>query len=452
MKRDIRQLANAITMARILGVGVIFWLTPYKTSYWQLWAIAIYTIICLTDFLDGWVARKLDIVTDIGKILDPLADKILVLVFLPLLEMQVITSFPVFIILSREFAIMALRVVSAQHKAIVEAKLSGKIKTAFTLPVCGILLARVPVQDSFIPSFLLPLKLGADWVQQWPTWFINFLIWSMVLVTIWSFMDYFGSFLKNIYKKNPKKDDPFLKKYLFLLPNTVTVINLICGISAAIFGYFGYIHVAVTLVLLGIILDAIDGKVARKLNVMSKVGAALDSKADYMSFGIAPSIIIYRQLASTFTGYGTLSIVVPILVAALYYGSVHFRLKRFDKGGHSLYFEGLPSPAGAAFIVVAAVSAYFSYPPVFIALSLILSALMISKLPYPHNEAASKKVLLRHLRIPTLILMFSSMIQLMRFPLAKYSIYEMLFLTMSAYILSPLLPASRSAETTKVSS
>ena len=104
-----KNLANIITLMRILGVGIIFWVTPYKTNYGLILAAMIYTLVCLTDFLDGWVARKLKIVSEWGKILDPLADKILVLVFLPLLEMQVITSFPVFIILAREFTVMGLR-------------------------------------------------------------------------------------------------------------------------------------------------------------------------------------------------------------------------------------------------------------------------------------------------------------------------------------------------------
>ncbi|MFT5170405.1 MAG: CDP-diacylglycerol--serine O-phosphatidyltransferase [Candidatus Marinamargulisbacteria bacterium] len=209
-------------------------------------------------------------------------------------------------------------------------------------------------------------------------------------------------------------------------------------------------HVAVTLVLLGIILDAVDGKMARKLNASSKLGATLDSKADFVSFGIAPAIIVYRNLVGTEPLGISISIAIPLAIAAFYYVSVHFRLRRFDKGAHSQYFEGLPSPAGAAFIVVAAVSGYLSQPIIFSGLSILISILMISKLPYPHNEAASKKVLLRHLRIPTLIFMFSAMITLMGLPLKReFYIYEILFATMSGYILSPLLPARKSKPPTK---
>ena len=79
MELKTRNLANGITMTRIVGVGLLFWLTPFHTNYIVIWAVLLYTLICLTDYMDGWVARRFNQVTDMGKILDPLADKILVL-------------------------------------------------------------------------------------------------------------------------------------------------------------------------------------------------------------------------------------------------------------------------------------------------------------------------------------------------------------------------------------
>ncbi|MEC8678755.1 MAG: CDP-alcohol phosphatidyltransferase family protein [Candidatus Margulisiibacteriota bacterium] len=173
------QLANIITGLRILGVGVIFWMTPYLTNFTQILVILFYTVICLTDFLDGWIARRLKIETEIGKILDPLADKILVLLFLPLLEMQVITSFPVFIIFAREFAMMGLRVYSVQTGGdSIPAQFTGKLKTALTFPVCGILFGRVAVEKVDIPLIFEPVQFLIDWVMVWHQvlfcyWFIR---------------------------------------------------------------------------------------------------------------------------------------------------------------------------------------------------------------------------------------------------------------------------------------
>ena len=72
------QLANIVTALRIIGVGFIFWLTPYHSNFMLITVAMVYTVICLTDFLDGWLARRLKIVSEVGKVLDPLADKILV--------------------------------------------------------------------------------------------------------------------------------------------------------------------------------------------------------------------------------------------------------------------------------------------------------------------------------------------------------------------------------------
>ena len=144
-------------------------MTPYTTNVTQILVILFYTIICLTDYLDGWIARRLKIESELGKILDPLADKILVLLFLPLLEMQVITSFPVFIILAREFAMMGLRVYSVQNGGdSIPAQFTGKLKTALTFPVCGILFGIVPVQKVDIPVFYEPVQWLIDWVMVWP--------------------------------------------------------------------------------------------------------------------------------------------------------------------------------------------------------------------------------------------------------------------------------------------
>jgi len=352
-----RHLANIITLTRIFGVVFIFWITPFKTNFWQLSAIYIYILICTTDYLDGWVARKLKIESDLGKVLDPLADKILVLVFLPLLEMQAISSFPVFIILAREFAIMALRIVSAKDGVIIAAKFSGKLKTALTFPLCGILLGRIPVIEVALPKAFFPLEMTRLWVITWPNWVFNTLIWTVVVVTIWSFFDYFNSFLWQQYVKKMNGDEKLAKKRLLsMLPNSFTVLNLIFGTVAAGMAWFGYFHTAVLLVILGIVLDAVDGSLARRLDAISEFGQKLDSKADFMSFGVAPAVVIFRIISQPGGA-------APYLGAVLglgYYLSVHYRLRRFDESGHTPYFDGLPSPAGAAVIVIAAISQYLS--------------------------------------------------------------------------------------------
>ena len=431
----LQNLANMITLTRILGVGVIFWLTPYTTNFVQIIVILIFTFVSATDFLDGWIARKFKIESELGKVLDPLADKILVLVFLPLLEMQVITSFPVFIILAREFAIRALRIVSiSKGHSVMPASFSGKLKTAFTLPVCGILLGRVAVSEEALPMWMLPVEYLRFWVLSWPTWVMTALIYTVVFVTIWSFLDYFGSFIWQQYIKKYNGDEAAAKKAaLSLIPNAFSLANLGCGSIASVLAWYGLYHTAVLLVLIGVFLDGIDGSVARKLNAESKLGARLDSKADFMSFGIAPAIVIYTVLSQT------LSLWISVPIAFLYYAAVHYRLRRFDNSGHSDYFDGLPSPVGAALVVVAAISESLSQDVWFIGIILSVAALMASYIPYPHLNVANRKRFFRLLKIPSIIFLVLTMVKLLNLPYAQtWYVYEALFVTTSIYLFFPL--------------
>lgn len=394
-----RQIANIITLSRIVGVFFIFWLTPFTDSYAQLLVILLYIAVSATDFLDGFLARKLKIESDFGKIFDPLADKILVLVFLPLLQMQVITAFPVFIILAREFGVMAIRVFSAKHGTIVQAGFSGKLKTALTLPLCGLLLGRVHVAQVEIPLFLQPLEYLRLWVMTWPKWVLSGYVALVVLVTLWSFIDYLASFVWRRFVQGLDGDEEKAKRLLrTVIPNTFTLLNLACGIAASVMAWMGYFHSTILLICCGLLFDAIDGPLARKLDAFSQLGARFDSKADWVSFGFAPAIVIYRL----FSNVGTYWIWVGAVLGLIYLASVHFRLKRFDKTGHTDTFSGLPSPIGAAIVLDVAMSNLSSYLPIFLGFVVGAAFLMSSTIQYPHLEALQR---IRITRIMVMVLL-----------------------------------------------
>lgn len=434
-----KQLANLITISRIFGVGFIFWLTPFQTNLWQLWAIVVYTVVCFTDFLDGYIARRLKIVSDFGKIADPLADKILVLVFLPLLQMQAITSFPVFLILSREFIVMGMRVFAAKQGTIIPAGGLGKFKTAITLPICGLLFARIPVAEVALPSFLIPLDFVRRWVFSWPDWVFSGLILLMVLVTVWSLLDYLKGFIWQQYLNAAGGDKSKALRHLrLLIPNTITVLNLLCGIFATGFAWFGLFHPAVLLVLVGTMLDALDGRLARRFNAFSNFGAKLDSKADFVNFGVAPAVVIFSRLSPTWLAF---------LCAILYYASVHYRLRRFDQSGHGHYFEGVPSPVGAGLIVLAAISTFLSSTYIFVGIIFLISLLMVSRFPYPHLEIANRETFLKYLRIPILLFLVLTILHLLRINIAnEVYAYEVLFSLVGVYIFFPLFHSPSSKE------
>ncbi len=436
-------LANLITMSRIVGVAGIFWLTPFVSEIIQVWTIIIYTIIGFTDFLDGWIARKFNIVSDLGKVLDPLADKILVLVFLPLLSMGAITAFPVFIILAREFGIMGIRVFAAKHGYIISANISGKIKTAITLPVCGILMARpIVIESASIPWGLVPLTELKRWVHVWPYWVFDALIWTTVAVTVWSFLDYLARFLWVRQLTKCKGDKALAKKaVLSYVPNSVSFINFCCGLIAILCCINGALDVASALILLGMILDGLDGRIARWLGVDSSLGEKLDSRADYTTFGVAPAFLLYNYIHQlTFLNISTIAWVVSVL----YFMAVYFRLKRFEKKGHGTNFEGIPAPVGAALVAVTTSSFMWSYPIVFIGINLVNIALMASTLAYPHNNATHTKWGFSMLRVPVLI--YIALVILADFfvsTLNQFYIKQTLLGLMTIYYAAPIIPNKR---------
>lgn len=133
-KKDILTLPNLLTATRIFFVPFVLILIWYDTPVSRLWSVIIYSVASITDFFDGYFARKHGTVSTTGKMLDPLADKFIVNLTLVLLastgELSVL---PVLIILSREFYIFGIRSMAVEHGLVIAAGQGGKIKTAFQM-------------------------------------------------------------------------------------------------------------------------------------------------------------------------------------------------------------------------------------------------------------------------------------------------------------------------------
>lgn len=433
-------IPNILTISRIIGVLAILWMAPYLTNRSVVIVIILYTILCLTDYLDGWLARRFGSVSEFGNIMDPLADKILMLVFLPLLQMQVIHFFPVFLLVSREFLVMGLRVFAAKKGRSLAAEWMGKVKTAIILPVAGILFARIPVQSAPIPPWLGPLDALRQWVFQLPQSVINALILLMVIMTVLSLIDYVVRYLfaKPTVPDSPNKTTPsipLIQKSINMIPNTLTLANLGCGLMAMIQPWQSRPAIAAGLVLLGVYLDALDGRLARRLKVFSEFGAKLDSKADFVTFGVAPAVLLGYTLSAAIGHHG---LWIGIALGMTHYAAVHFRLRRFDQKGHSDFFEEMPSPTGAAIVVIATQSTWLTSPLLLIPISLLVSGLMVSTLPYPHLSKALQHPILNALKFPALIFFFGSIVgYFVQHPLYPTYFPEGLLLCIAAYTLSP---------------
>jgi CDP-diacylglycerol--serine O-phosphatidyltransferase len=185
----------------------------------------------------------------------------------------------------------------------------------------------------------------------------------------------------------------------------------------------------------GIIFDAIDGPLARKLDAHSVLGAHLDSSADYVSFGVTPAVIIFQL----FNHGGLILPGVGAFLALSYYFSVRHRLKRFGTTGHSDYFEGLPSPAGAAVVLLIGISHYLQ--PIIVAGALVIAIdfLMLSRIPYAHLTIATRQ---RFYQVMCLICFIFTVLTVLKFlnnPFARNIFaYEILFGLVCVYVLSPV--------------
>jgi len=135
-------LANKITMLRILLVPVFIVFLKLNFPYKNFIVTAIFVLISLTDALDGYIARKRKQVTDFGKVMDPIADKLLIAGALIYLVSQArIVPWMAFIIISRELLVTGLRIVVSHKKVIIAASVWGKLKTiTLIIAICAVML------------------------------------------------------------------------------------------------------------------------------------------------------------------------------------------------------------------------------------------------------------------------------------------------------------------------
>ena len=174
-----------------------------------------------------------------------------------------------------------------------------------------------------------------------------------------------------------------------LLPNMMTVTAICAGITSIRFGVEGNYILAVQLILLAAVLDGLDGRVARLLASESKIGAELDSLADFLNFGVAPGIVLYFWGLQQMPRAGWLAVLVFAVCCVIRLARFNTTSKTEDKSKDNSTFTGIPSPAGALLAMLPMfVSFSFTERPVAPGLVvfgnlLIVGALMISRIPTP---------------------------------------------------------------------
>ena len=166
-------LPNKLTVARMIAVP--FFIAAYLMGFFPA-AVVIFVLASITDALDGNIARKQGLVTNFGKIMDPLADKILVYSALCLfIESGIIKAWMLIVILAREFIVAGMRTVAASEGTVLAAGMSGKIKTALQMVAVIVYLFALCLTDLkptvmmignvlFYASLVMTIYSGTEYV------------------------------------------------------------------------------------------------------------------------------------------------------------------------------------------------------------------------------------------------------------------------------------------------
>jgi CDP-diacylglycerol--glycerol-3-phosphate 3-phosphatidyltransferase len=176
-------LPNRLTVFRLVLCGVLVVLLEKEGIYSGLGALLVFIVASLTDWLDGWLARRLDMVTNLGKLLDPLADKILVCAtYIGLVGHDLLPVWFVVCVVAREFLITGLRTLAAAGGVVMAAERLGKHKTITQIAtaIAGLLILALLEAGLDTPR----IDLLRFWVLQ-PLWILA------LLVTIVSGLAYF---------------------------------------------------------------------------------------------------------------------------------------------------------------------------------------------------------------------------------------------------------------------
>jgi CDP-diacylglycerol---glycerol-3-phosphate 3-phosphatidyltransferase len=176
-------LPNVLTLLRILLVPVLVAALVQEGGGGDTLAAAVFVVASITDALDGWIARRQKSVSTFGKLMDPLADKLLVTAALvSLVSLDRVSAWVAMVIIAREFAVTGLRQLAMEHGEVIPASIWGKIKTVAQV---AMVLVLILVEDS-------------------PAW-VDALVWVTVAITVVSGADYFFGFRSLIQARQTRR-------------------------------------------------------------------------------------------------------------------------------------------------------------------------------------------------------------------------------------------------------
>lgn len=220
-----------------------------------------------------------------------------------------------------------------------------------------------------------------------------------------------------------------------VLPNLVTLLSLCAGLTSIRMSFEGRYEMAIYAILIAALLDGLDGRLARYLRVTSKFGAELDSLSDFLSFGVAPPLLLFAWNFHGINSLGWVAVVLFAIAGALRLARFNTMLGEDRPAWQSNFFTGVPIPAGALAVLLPlyvdrmGIAVPEAAAPVVVAYVVLIAALMVSRVP----TFSGKKYggLRREWVVPALIGVVLLTMLLVSYPFHVLSILTVLYL---AYI------------------
>ena len=178
-----RTLPNLLTTCRVAAIPVLMVLLYVPGEIFSKIAGGLFAVVSFSDLLDGWLARRLNVITALGRYLDPLADKLLIAAMLVMLVwLGRIPAWMAIIVISRELWVTGLRAMAMEHGLVAASNFWGKSKTVLQLITVCMLIWHYPIFDISMQE--------VGWWMMWP----------VMLITLWSGFQYTWNFKNLLFK------------------------------------------------------------------------------------------------------------------------------------------------------------------------------------------------------------------------------------------------------------
>lgn len=221
----------------------------------------------------------------------------------------------------------------------------------------------------------------------------------------------------------------------YLVPNLVTLLALCAGVTAIRAAIEARYELAVALVVLAALLDAVDGRLARALNAQSRFGAELDSLADFVSFGVAPAVLVFMWGLTPLAGLGWIAVLIFACAASLRLARFNAALDEDRPKWQSDFFTGVPAPAGAIAVMLpiyleeAGLLGSRQVPLAIAAYVLLIAGLLVSTIPTYSGKLAGERIAREYVR-PALVGAALAVALLLTYPFATLAAVTIAYLAL----------------------